>query len=84
MSPLRVDLPEWGCVVAVIDDHLHFAPLPGMGDEPLIPVELVCRHFLAAVNAALGADFSTDEFDIVSCEGCQPQDEPEPPFARLP
>jgi hypothetical protein len=63
---------------------LHLAPLPSTGVEPLIPVDLVCPHFLAAVNAALNADFSTDEFDIMSCEGCQPTDEPEPQLAGTP
>lgn len=79
MSPARVELPEWGCVVAIVNDHLYAGSLSGKGGEPLIPVDLVCLHFLAAVNAALGADFSIDEFDLCSCEGCQP---PQP--SRLP
>jgi hypothetical protein len=77
MKPNRVALPEWGCVVAVIDDHLYSAPSPisGEGDDPLALVDLVCPHFLASVNAAMGTDFTIHEFDIVSCEGCPLADE---------
>jgi hypothetical protein len=79
--PVRVELPEWGCAVAIIDERLHAAQLqvgPDLAKEPLTPVAFLCGHFLAAVNRALVADFSTDEFDIVSCEGC------EPPLASTP
>jgi hypothetical protein len=69
VNSTRVELPEWGCVVAVVDGHLHFAPLPDTGDEALIPVDLVCRHFLAAVNGALATDFDPLEFPFVWCEG---------------
>lgn len=79
MIPVRIELPEWGCVVAVIDDRLYAASMPigpDLAREPLTPVAFLCGHFLAAVNRALSADFSTDEFDIVSCEGCEPHDHP--------
>jgi hypothetical protein len=88
MNSPRVELFDWGCVVAIIDERLHAASLrtgPDIRDEPLAPVDFVCRHFLADVNHALGSDFVTDEFDIVACEGCElPDDQPEPQAASFP
>ena len=87
MNPIRIELAEWGCVVSLVDGHLYSAPAP-LTDETeahMLPVDLVCRHFLADVNAALGSDFVTDEFDLVSCEGCQRADDHlEPQHASTP
>ena len=83
-----MEMPEWGCFVAVIGNRLYAAPIPlgpDSSDEPLLPVDFVCRHFLVAVNAALGTDFDPEEFPYVSCAGCErPDDQPEPQLASLP
>ena len=72
MNPTRVELPEWGCVVGVVDKHLYSAPLPSAANATLIPVDLVCKCFLRDVNHALATDFDVLEFPFVWCEGHDP------------
>lgn len=66
-------LPAWGCWVGVGDDGwLYFVcdKADGtMGDDDPAATELVCQHYIDAVNAALGTSFCVVDFPMESCEG---------------
>ncbi len=76
MNTARVELPIWGCAVSVIDNRLC-AGSPssdedddGGADDDLLPVDFVCGCFLSDASQALSVDFTSDEFDVVACDGC--------------
>jgi hypothetical protein len=79
MNTARVRLPQWDCAVSVIDNRLcagrSASDEEDDGSDDLLPVDFLCKTFLADASRALGIDFTPDEFDIVACDGCRAPEE---------
>jgi hypothetical protein len=65
--------------VSVVDNRLCAGRSSLDEDEDdggeLIPVDFLCSSFLRDASRALRTDFTSDEFDVVACDGCQAPEE---------
>ncbi len=63
-----INLHDWDCAVGLNEQKVLVCSLID-SDEPPNRVEVVCEHFLEAVNEALSTNYKIYQFSEVSCEG---------------